>query len=514
MLQLSDSHWLPRPMSRRVLSSAIRGLDLAQDKSLTVGPFGVFPVSSNLIFPARMSSGNATPFLSELDLSTEIAEGADTNDPIHSPTIIRAWPETNFDKTASNFVANTPKITSAPLRMPFSNTFPMNSAEERRLMHYWIQFLSPLMIPLESRDNPFHTVISPLALTAAYNPSFSAAHSALLHAVYALADASRANLQQVEQSRRVIGARHRQFSLQYLARSISSNDQAYPEVVLAAISTLVMASIINGDSTDWRIHLRGAFFWIKSVDKSVWKRSRNASAIYQIFLCVEALRPAHISLALELEPGELFLEDLSKGSEEDQSWEDSDYCLDNVFCIPRSILEAIIRINKWVYMGSKPPAAELDSLKLLIVRSNPEAMRVNLSATATEKLIWHHNYLWHASAYLYLKRSLQKVPLSGVQYLVRQSVEQLDAITLLEQGQNVSGTMWSAFISGCEADETHSRDGMERYFDKRETLGIGNAKDARAVVREVWKRRDEGTGATDILWHEVMVDLGINISIS
>jgi hypothetical protein len=403
---------------------------------------------------------------------------------------------------------------SASLRMPFFNTFPMNSAEERRLMHYWIQFLSPLMIPLESQDNPFQTVISPLALSAAYNSSYSDSHSALLHAVYALADASRANLQQVEQSRRVLGARHQQLSLQYLARSISSNDHAYPEVVLAAISTLVIASIINGDSTDWRIHLRGAFFWIKSIDRSIWRRTRDASAIYQIFLCVEALRPAHISLALELEPRELFLEDVSKSSEEDQPWEDSDYCLDNVFCIPRGILEAIIRINKWVYMGSKPPATELDSLELLIIRNNPEAMRVDLPATITEKLMWHHSYLWHAATYIYLKRSLQNILLRGVQYLVRQSVQHLDAITLLEQGQNVSGTMWAAFISGCEADETCSRDGIEGYFDKRETLGIGNVKDARTVIREVWRRRDEANGTTDVLWHEVMVDLDINISIS
>jgi hypothetical protein len=74
--------------------------------------------------------------------------------------------------------------------------------------------------------------------------------------------------------------------------------------------------------------------------------------------------------------------------------------------------------------------------------------------------------------------------------------------------------MWAAFISGCEADETCSRDGIEGYFDKRETLGIGNVKDARTVIREVWRRRDEANGATDVLWHEVMVDLDINISIS
>lgn len=370
------------------------------------------------------------------------------------------------------------------------------------------------MIPIESPTNPFQTVISPLALSATHGTSNSASHSALLHAVYALAEASRANLQQVAQTRRIIGARHQQLSLQYLSRSISGNDQHYPEVVLAAITILVLAGIINGDSTDWRIHLRGAFSWINSVEKSVWRRNRNASTIYQIFLGVEALRPAHISLALELEPRELFLYEVANESSEDWSWEESDYCLDSVFCIPRDILETIIRINRWIYIDSEVPAAELGSLETLIIRNNPDAMGVSLLTNVTEKLMWHHKCLWHAATHIYFKRMLQKLPLSSVQYLVQQSAEQLDAITFLELGQNVSGILWPAFISGCEADEISSRNSINLYFDKRETLGIGNVKDARSVVREVWRRRDEANGATDISWHEVMWDLGINISIS
>jgi len=101
-----------------------------------------------------------------------------------------------------------------------------------------------------------------------------------------------------------------------------------------------------------------------------------------------------------------------------------------------------------------------------------------------------------------------------VQHLVRQSIEHLDAIALLELGQNVSGIMWPAFITGCEANDTYSRDRVDAYFDKRETLGIGNVADARTVVREVWRRRDRIVGSVDVSWHEVMADLGINILLS
>jgi arginine metabolism regulation protein II len=88
----------------------------------------------------------------------------------------------------------------------------------------------------------------------------------------------------------------------------------------------------------------------------------------------------------------------------------------------------------------------------------------------------------------------------------------LEAIDLLTADLNVSGLLWPVFIVGCEAEEKGLRAGIDKYFDKRETLGIANVPTARRVVSEVWKRRDQGDPG--VSWHEVMAELGIDILLS
>lgn len=517
-------------MTQNDVSFAIERLDLvSQECSCVAGPFGVFPVCTD-----ASASAHRMPEVDKY-IETERSRRDETKSCAKALTRTfrhqKPLQHYGLQQTEEEIdrIVSTSEDTNRRLEASLFASFPAKHKEDRQLMHFWLTVLSPLMLPTPSADNPFLTIIMPLAMSAAYSPEDAASNS-LLHAIYALAAASRANLQRVEQSGRVVGARHLRLSMQYLMRSISGNrEEKSPETVLAAINILVIAGIINGESSDWRVHLRGAFAWIQCVEKRVWRRSRDSSMIYQMFLCVEALRPAHKSLALELEPLSLLIEDSNKPQDEISRPQDDlssasemevcqnlDYCLDKIFCISQPILEAIIQINKWVYIDQQPPTSALDALELKIIRSNPELMRSARPASVSEpeQMRWRYACLWYSATYLYFSRALQRLPVDNVQHLVRQGVEHLDAITLLEVRQNVSGILWPAFIAGCEANDADSRRRIEGYFDKRETLGIGNTADARTVVREVWRRRDKSDRSVDISWHEVMVDLGINIATS
>ena len=509
-----------------------------EEKHLAVGPFGVFPMSTHLSVPVQPKPirGSSTS-----TCCTVTHEEAQATDESRDPDSLASLPtnderthnefqpfealEADVKETSADLILAMPKEAMCRLALSLYDCLPIKSREERSLMHYWITFLSPLMIPIESQKNPFRTVIVPLALSAAYNTGDATANSALLHSVYALAAVSRANLKHAGQNQRILGAKHLQLSFQYLGHSISRNNTSSAEVVLAAITTMVLVGLFSGDSASWRTHLRGAFYWLLSIARSAWKRNRNASAIYQIFLCLETLRPAHRTIALELEPRHLSLEHAAMNDwtrHQDSSSEDAssiicndvDYCLDIVFCITQPILEIIIQISNWVYLGHRPPANELESLESKIILNDRNVMHLSSPTTVCEQMIRNYSCLWYAATYIYFNRSLQKLPLCNVQRLVRQGIEHLDAIALLELGQNVSGMLWPAFIIGCETNEADMRDRVDAYFDKRETLGIGNVTDARTVVREVWRRRDGMDLSVDVSWHQVMTDLGIDILLS
>ena len=114
---------------------------------------------------------------------------------------------------------------------------------------------------------------------------------------------------------------------------------------------------------------------------------------------------------------------------------------------------------------------------------------------------------------LYLLQELViEIATKKMQWLVRKSVEHLDAIDMLTRRLTCSGFMWPLFITGCEAEDKFLRKRIVKTFEERDKLCIANVTAARKVLYKVWRRRDEG--ASDVSWHEVMVELGIDIFLS
>ncbi|RDW83428.1 hypothetical protein BP5796_04919 [Coleophoma crateriformis] len=476
-------------MSRGALWSALTALDsVPLETSLSIGLFGVFPMSRN------SPVGTETEPMKVCSTSTHLcSSNISTEEPGENENAIFKSSSINQELTRiESHPFKTQKLKNSKEYAGSSSI--IRSREGRQLMHYWITYLSPLMLPVPSDENPFQTLMIPLALSAAEPTQDSAGPSTLLYSLYAVAAISQENRRSGQTKQHgVLSAKYLQFSFQYLRRSLSEPNPDHPEAILSAIIMLLITSIFNEQATDWRVHLRGAFTWLKAVAKSSWKQTRNASIIYEIFLSIEALRPAQPALALELEPW-----NLGPHSADTDTAREPYQPMTSVFGI------------------TQPSPASSDSTASS--RAEDPAQR----PAANAWLGTDGARASGASACLHRPRGDVPVlqpcaPRVAVGECATPSpagYQLLDEIMRLEAGQNVSGLLWPAFITGCEADEAYSRGRIEAYFDDREALGIGNVMEARTVIREVWQRRDKVNGLVDVKWHEVMVDLGINILLS
>lgn len=417
-------------------------------------------------------------------------------------------------------------------------SFVTQSQKERQLMHYWVTFLGGLMTPTPRADNIFQDIFTSLALLAMTSSQNAPAHLAFLHSLYAFAAYSYTRIHGPSLFGVDVGGRHVEKSLQLLKRGLTSTSSSSlleeQQATLATIYTLSVIPAFTGESSDWRVHLRGGMAWIRATDKSAWKYSRTTSTLYQALLCLETLRPAQKNVAKDLRPNRLSLwhpglelevleQSVSTGSVErhEDGFKGMDWYLSDILGVTRPILETIQEINQWLFSGHSPPSTELDRLELQLYRNDPATNSKQFQGPdeRCRELALHHARAFYYACHVYLACALRKQSSSHrrVASLVRQSIHHIEAFGVLEQDLNVSGLMWPAFITACEAEDIDMRLGIMKYFDKRECWGIANVTKAKEVVLGVWKRKDENRGQTGnyfVSWHDVMADMGADIILS
>jgi hypothetical protein len=128
-------------------------------------------------------------------------------------------------------------------------------------------------------------------------------------------------------------------------------------------------------------------------------------------------------------------------------------------------------------------------------------------------------HVYYYACLIHLKRTLRKLPLSGVQDLVEQIIHVLGTA---EQARNdLDCTMpgdvaqmpypvWPIFIAACETGDNIQRQILLGWLSKGRLFGLGNMPTAALIVEEVWTRRKQEPGA-DIYWYDVIVDLNLDV---
>jgi arginine metabolism regulation protein II len=511
-------------LSNQQIHSALERIDATQRRDgLTIGLFSVFPAAShNNKSPSDSDRADNdlidAPIIPIKSLEVwKIDQNSDHRSFQHF-LLLQYLQKLYLKDAGSNRMGDAgtgflPYVT--PQLDIFSSDYSflsLGSKHDRQLMYYWVTNLSGLMTSTQRWDNFFQDIITPLALAATNVHHDSFGHRALLHSVYSLAAFNRAKLCPFSQTEQEAGTRHVRESLQYLSRSLKSCGFEQQLATLAVIFMLAMIPSFTGETSEWRVHFRGGRTWLRYIEQSAWRRSRGAVTLYQIFLCMDVLRPTHYSIAKELEPQIYSLEEqISIQATEQLDDSSMQWHLDTLWGLTQPIMNTIHQINRWIFQEYTPSPEELENLRLKIASSEPSNERFSSPTKVCEELTRRHACAFYYACQVYFHCSLQKIQPRYIQHIVRQSIEHLETIDLLETDLNVSGLLWPAFITACETDDIDLRPRIMRYFNKRESLGIGNVSTAKEVVLTVWTRRDKAKADENVLWYHVMAGMGVDM---
>ena len=124
-------------------------------------------------------------------------------------------------------------------------------------------------------------------------------------------------------------------------------------------------------------------------------------------------------------------------------------------------------------------------------------------------------HVYYYACLIHLKRTLRKLPLSGIQDLVEQIIHVLGTAeqakddldcTMPGEVAQMPYPVWPIFIAAYETGDNIERQILLGWLSKGRLFGLGNMPTAALIVEEVWTRRKQELGA-DIYWYDVMVDL-------
>lgn len=401
-----------------------------------------------------------------------------------------------------------------PLRRQYLSS---SSTVERRLMHFWATSGSRLMSSTDHPDNPFRSVVIPLAMNAGSEHKL-AGHVALLQIIYSISAFNLAQLTTPGEEYQVIAMSHLGISLQYLRQSLTEKPDGQYEAILATIIIMFILDILKAQSSQWRAHLRGARQWLNKLGAGFWKKSQGSHILYQIFQCHEVVgysqyhnfpghsEPANLKSLEEEEDGhfdELFLN--TNDSQENA------YCLDRFLGITQGVLKAMVDINRLGRPGYNATEQELSGLRDRIILANPATLRFSCGTETLEKLARHHACAFYYACMMFYERTLLHTPPRNLQLLAEQSIYHLEAFDILANSINIVGNFWPLFVTACEAQGEVLRCRYLNVLRGTERNGIRANAPLEEVIIEVWRRRDLGDPNIDICWQEVMSDMGIDI---
>lgn len=403
----------------------------------------------------------------------------------------------------------TPTLVLQQRLLPFLKPFlSSSSAAERRLLHFWVTAASSIMTCIDHPDNPFRQVVIPIALEAAASSHKLPGHAALLHIIYAFAGFHLAQLNQSDQNSKEIATKHYHAGLRHLRKSLTQDPHQQYDAILAVIILMISIDTLNGQSGQWQIHMRGAREWLREIG-SVWVNHAYGHVMYQMFECLEIMgytQTPHLQL-----PSNLMYEqepNIDNPFSATSDVNDNPYCLDRFFGVTKPVLKLIKDINR--LLGSDPTREELAIIEHEILLANPSTLLFP-GPKEIEQITRHHACALYYSAVIYYQRSILRRPLNEIQHLVEQSLYHLEAYTKHTEHKLVVGLIWPVCVTACEAEDRELRLRCVEIVDRKARHGIGAIAQLKEVVLEVWGRRDGSDCGQNILWQDVMKDLGIDI---
>lgn len=420
-----------------------------------------------------------------------------------------------------------------------------SSRDEATIFHHYVTWIAPIMIPVDSTNNPWKSVYPSTALQDS-----SPASRALYHAIIAQSAFNLANLykenRQIHRQKKSVALEHYGASLRELGQTLNYTKEAEYNACAATLYTLMISEVSSvhiqifcqnlqsigrlpkqgqaRDSVAWRSHFNGAgSFVTQFVRQKPWAQSTHSWVISQsIALSFEISQTGNVKphnrspitdilfegVALRRNFGytigascdvlriisstRLFMERIAHGD-----------VPENLCLIVQSYIAELLPEND-AQCGIDLDIPERETIVKVLPRTEQFGFLDCL-----------HLRLFRMAALIYIYQAILKVPPRGVSKYVRSVL--LDAMTFIHiRGGAIS--MWPVFIAATEATDEADQQMVEHWLAVSSQLGIPNRLVAGTVLRQIWHDRaqeafERGVEPDQVVldWKAVQQRLGVDL---
>lgn len=463
---------------------------LEQVNACSIGPFSVFPLQD------------------ETQRNLDYIEDMDQHDhqSDQSPSSALTSHTANFDQeegsatTLQQLIARRTSVDAGSTSVHRHLDLLPRPAEQRELIHHWVSFVSWHMVPVDGPDNPFRSVLTPMALEGLNTPSQeSNGRVALLHALCATSAFSRGQFL-IDDKLLTLAKKHYHLAILHLRHTLASlagsELDAQRDSVIATITMFSVMDMITGRSSEWRTHVEGGASLLPVSEGSIWNGGKSSSMIYQCYLAVAALCNIDLPESIDVESGEC-----------------KHYVLDAFFGLTRPIFQNIVKLNsllKRTLVADVGPDVlnELENE----TRANPpdDVDFESLKDPRKRQLAYHHAFVFHYGSLIHFERTVRGTSPCALQDLVAQAIDHFEEIERLGADTVGCTLIWPPFVIACECLWADLQNRMLSWYKSKRRHGFMNLEISKDVAQEVWRRREEGPGGFDIRWQDVLADLKID----
>lgn len=127
----------------------------------------------------------------------------------------------------------------------------------------------------------------------------------------------------------------------------------------------------------------------------------------------------------------------------------------------------------------------------------------------------HHTNAFYYALLIYHYTNVREVNPASLQGFVSTVLDKLNNLLALNRDKSnplIIPLLFPVFVAACEALGKDMQKRFEDFFDRLSMQGLGTYYQARMVVKEVWKRRDNNQER--FAWRHVLQDRNVNIMLS
>ncbi|KAK1246219.1 hypothetical protein MKX08_000021 [Trichoderma sp. CBMAI-0020] len=386
-----------------------------------------------------------------------------------------------------------------------------SSRDEATMFHHYVTWIAPIMIPVDSTNNPWKSVYPSTALQDS-----SPASRALYHAIIAQSAFNLANLyignRHIHRQNESVALEHYGASLRELGQTLKCTKDAEYNACAATLYTLMISEGQARDSVAWRSHFNGAgSFVTQFVRQKPWAQSTHSWVISQsIALSFEISQTGNAKPHNRSPITEILFEGVA-------SRQNFGYTI-GASCDVLRIISSTRLFMERIAHGDVPDnlCLTIQSYIAELLPENHAQCGIDLDIPERESIVkllsrteqfnfldCLHLRLFRTAALIYIYQAILKVPPRGVSKYVRSVL--LDAMTFMHiRGGAIS--MWPVFIAATEATDETDQQMVERWLAVSSQLGIPNRLVAGEVIRQIWHDRAQEAIARGVEPDQVVLD--------